>query len=96
MASPLTVEAGIESLKAAINTTNLLRLVGLWALYHVLVALYNISPLHPLSRFPGPKLAAATVAYEAYFDLIKGGRYSWEIKRMHEKYGQSPAKNPTL
>lgn len=42
---------------------------------------------HPLARFPGPKLAAATFFYEFYYDVIRGGMYIWEIERMHEKYG---------
>lgn len=25
--------------------------------------------------------------YEFYFDVIKNGRYTWEIKAMHLKYG---------
>jgi hypothetical protein len=37
--------------------------------------------------FPGPKLAALTLWYEFYYDVIKGGKYTWEIGRMHEKYG---------
>ncbi|KAI0839698.1 putative cytochrome P450 [Hypoxylon sp. FL0890] len=42
---------------------------------------------HPLSAFPGPKLAAATVWYEFYYDGIKGGQYTFKIQEMHEKYG---------
>lgn len=45
-----------------------------------------------LSHIPGPKLAAATLWYEFYYDVIKKGRYVWEIGKMHEKYGgSSPA-----
>jgi hypothetical protein len=55
----------------------------------MLLALYNVSPFHPLSKFPGPKLAAASYLYEAWYDLVLVGRYSWEIKAMHEKYGAS-------
>ncbi|KAI4221052.1 MAG: hypothetical protein L6R36_007164 [Xanthoria steineri] len=40
-----------------------------------------------LSHIPGPKLAAATLWYEFYYDVIKKGRYAWEIGKMHEKYG---------
>ena len=43
--------------------------------------------LGPLSKFPGPKLAAATLWYEFYYDIIKTGAYVWRVKDMHEKYG---------
>ncbi|KAI1295181.1 trichodiene oxygenase [Xylaria venustula] len=43
--------------------------------------------LHPLSRFPGPKLAAITRWYEAYYDVILDGQYTSRIKELHEKYG---------
>jgi len=41
----------------------------------------------PIANFPGPKLAALTLWYEFYYDVIKKGRYTWEIEKMHEKYG---------
>ncbi|EON70045.1 hypothetical protein W97_09313 [Coniosporium apollinis CBS 100218] len=41
----------------------------------------------PLSKFPGPKLAAITLWYEFYYDVIKKGQYTFEIGRMHEEYG---------
>ena len=48
--------------------------------------------LSPLSKFPGPKLAALTLWYEFYYDIIKdgGGQYIWEIERMHSVYGKLP------
>jgi hypothetical protein len=42
---------------------------------------------HPLSKFPGPKLAAVSYLPEVYYDVLKGGMYIWEIERMHDKYG---------
>jgi hypothetical protein len=46
--------------------------------------------LHPLARVPGPILAAATGAYEGYFQLAKdgGGRYWIEVERLHKIYGE--------
>ncbi|KAL3491856.1 cytochrome P450 [Aspergillus germanicus] len=43
--------------------------------------------LSPLTKFPGPKLAAATLWYETYYDVFCWGRYGFEIAKMHEKYG---------
>lgn len=64
-----------------------LRLFSFWTIYHVIRALYNLSPLHPLWHIPGPKLAAATFLYEAWFDLVLGGMYTSEISRLHDIYG---------
>ena len=46
--------------------------------------------LHPLSRFPGPKLAAISRWYEAYYDAIQEGQYTFKISEMHKKYGIVP------
>lgn len=61
--------------------------VAAWLVYHLVQSLYNISPLHPLSSIPGPKLAAATYLSEFWFDVILLGKYTSEIGKMHEKYG---------
>ncbi|KAI4934476.1 hypothetical protein J4E85_002333 [Alternaria conjuncta] len=69
-------------------------LVLLWVGYRIAIALYNISPFHPLAKFPGPKIAAATYLYEAYHDWWLGGRYGKVIARMHEQYGPIVRINP--
>jgi hypothetical protein len=43
----------------------------------------------PLSKFPGPKIAAATLCYEFYYDIILQGQYTFKIRELHEKYGLS-------
>ncbi|KAH9906691.1 putative cytochrome P450 [Xylariomycetidae sp. FL2044] len=77
-----------------LTLANSTRLLCLWLLYRLLLALYNISPFHPLYQFPGPRLAAMSFLYEAWFDFILKGRYSMEIKRLHEIYGPVIRINP--
>lgn len=43
--------------------------------------------LHPLARFPGPKLAAITRYYEGYHDVVRNGQYTFRIAEMHKQYG---------
>ncbi|KAH8432079.1 cytochrome P450 [Aspergillus melleus] len=50
------------------------------------IAVYRLV-LHPLAHVPGPKLAAITNAYELYFDVVRGGQYTFEIQRLHQIYG---------
>lgn len=52
----------------------------------VFQSLYRIT-LHPLAKFPGPKLAAASRWYEVYFELFVGGVWSDQISLLHERYG---------
>lgn len=42
---------------------------------------------HPLHRFPGPKWAAVTWSYKAYYALT-GGKMLQNVERLHEKYGR--------
>lgn len=95
MGSLTTSVPGLSDLRAMATTETLARLFVLWVAYQLLVALYNVSPLHPLSRFPGPRLAAMTIAYEGWYDLVKVGRYTREIKKMHERYGTYTRRNPS-
>ncbi len=68
--------------------------LGSWPLLAGILAVVSLAygitwrlVFSPLAKFPGPKLAAVTLWYEFYYDVIKNGRYMWEIEKMHEKYG---------
>ena len=44
---------------------------------------------HPLSRFPGPRLAALTPLYKSYHEVIRGGKWLHHADSLHEFYGTS-------
>ncbi|KAF5516291.1 Cytodhrome P450 monooxygenase aflU [Colletotrichum siamense] len=90
----MAVNSIADGLKAALTPMAVVYFLGLYVAYYILVALYNISPFHPLARFPGPKIAAASYLYEAYYDWWLLGRYGKVIARMHEQYGPIVRINP--
>ncbi|KAI0909120.1 cytochrome P450 [Ustulina deusta] len=61
-------------------------IVAIIVLYYVTLALYRLY-LHPLARFPGPKLAAVTRVYEDYYDLYQSGKYAFKISELHKQCG---------
>ncbi|KAL9039589.1 MAG: hypothetical protein Q9214_004816 [Letrouitia sp. 1 TL-2023] len=58
-------------------------LLLLYILYTVVYRLY----LSPLAKYPGPKIAALTSWYEFYHDILRHGRFPWEVQRLHDIYG---------
>ncbi|KFY49221.1 hypothetical protein V496_10164 [Pseudogymnoascus sp. VKM F-4515 (FW-2607)] len=64
-----------------------------WLVYVVAQAIHRLY-FSPIAKFPGPKLAAVSFWYEFYYDVVQGGQYTFEIGRMHEKYGPIIRINP--
>ena len=61
-------------------------ITGAVLVYFVILAIYRLY-LTPVAKFPGPKIAALSFWYEFYYDVIKRGKYTWEIEKMHQRYG---------
>lgn len=75
---------------AMASTTSLL----LWALlllavYGVGLACYRII-FHPLSKIPGPKLAAVTQLYQTFYCYYNGeSRFYKQVEYLHNLYGET-------
>jgi hypothetical protein len=54
--------------------------------YALALGIYRLY-FSPLAQFPGPKLAALTQWYEAYYDVYLDGKFLLHFKELHEKYG---------
>lgn len=61
-------------------------LVALSLFYTIALPIYRVY-FSPLSKFPGPKIAAATLWYEFYYDVILSGQYTFKIQELHKQYG---------
>jgi hypothetical protein len=76
-----------QALKSTLTIPSVVDLFVIFIAYRIAIAFYNVSRFHPLSHFPGPKIAAASYLYEAYYDWWRVGEYGKVIARMHETYG---------
>jgi hypothetical protein len=73
---------------AFLSSLNLPGLLFVACLTGVLsVVIYRLL-FHPLSRVPGPKLAAISRLYDFYYDCVLGGKFVFKIDELHDQYGE--------
>ncbi|RYC58006.1 hypothetical protein CHU98_g8202 [Xylaria longipes] len=78
------------------GTLSALRLLlTIWLTFYIGRMVYRVW-FHPLAKFPGPRLAAATHLYEIYYELIhKGGaQFTPNVRKLHSIYGPIIRINP--
>ncbi|KAF7190245.1 Cytochrome P450 monooxygenase [Pseudocercospora fuligena] len=61
--------------------------------YQIYLTIYRLF-FHPLRRFPGPKLAAATRLVEHYYQIVQGGQFPYAYRKWHDQYGPIIRINP--
>ncbi|KAL8635253.1 MAG: hypothetical protein Q9226_009372, partial [Calogaya cf. arnoldii] len=64
---------------------SLVLFLSIFIVYNIPLVIYRLY-FSLLAKFPGPKLAAATLWYEYYYDVVKRGRYTWKIAELHAQY----------
>lgn len=68
-------------------TDALLALAAGWVAWTLYGYIYNVF-WHPLARFPGPRLAAATSLYKAWIDCVAKSSFVHTLERLHAQYGE--------
>ena len=67
-------------------------ILALFAILFIFIGILVVYRLYvsPLARFPGPRLAACTEWYAAYYDIVSGGggMFTFQIKKLHDQYGE--------
>ncbi|KAJ5154383.1 cytochrome protein [Penicillium coprophilum] len=74
------------SIEKCTDQQNYVLLVLSTVLAYILSLIFYRLYLHPLHRFPGPKLAAISTLYEVYFDYVHDGQFVFQMEKMHQKY----------
>jgi hypothetical protein len=74
------MDIGASMLKLSIPVCVLL------ATYLVGLVVYRLY-WSPISKFPGPRLAAVSNWYEFYYDVILQGKFTFHIQDLHKQYG---------
>lgn len=72
-----------STMKTIFDLVSWQRLALTVAVYFMTMAFYRLF-LHPLSHFPGPKLAAVSRWYEGYYDVVRNGQYTFKIAELHK------------
>lgn len=57
-----------------------------WLLYCLAIVVYRLF-FHPLKHFPGPKLAASTILYRAWYQIVRDGGQLKQWNKLHQQYG---------
>jgi len=60
-----------------------------WLSWIAQTAVYNAF-FHPLSSFPGPRLAATTTLWKAFIECILNRSFCHVLEELHAKYGVYP------
>ena len=58
-----------------------------FVVYYIGLIIYRLY-FHPLAKFPGSRLAASSLWFEFYYDVVLRGKFIWKLQEMHERYGE--------
>ena len=59
----------------------------LFSIYVISLGVYRLV-FSPIAHFPGSKITALSGWYETYLDVYKGGQFTFQIEKWHQRYGR--------